>query len=245
MNSRFKLLLIAIAAVVGVVVTASLGQWQLSRAAQKEALQSAMDRQSGGALVDASTLVQAVNMTQLVYQSASLQGVWLATRTIYLDNRQMNARVGFFAVTPLQLEGGAVILVQRGWVPRNFEKRADVPKIDTPSGLVRVEGRIVPPPSKLYEPGAASTGVIRQNIDVAQLATETGLHLLPVTLQQTGPASEGLLREWPAINLGVDKHYGYAFQWFGLSALIAALFLWFQLVRRIVFRSKDPFPHVK
>ena len=245
MNSRFRLLLIAIAAVVGVVVTASLGQWQLSRAAQKEALQSAMDRQSGGALVDASTLVQAVNMTQLVYQSASLQGVWLATRTIYLDNRQMNARVGFFAVTPLQLEGGAVILVQRGWVPRNFEKRADVPKIDTPSGLVRVEGRIVPPPSKLYEPGAASTGVIRQNIDVAQLATETGLHLLPVTLQQTGPASEGLLREWPAINLGVDKHYGYAFQWFGLSALIAALFLWFQLVRRIVFRSKDPFPHVK
>ena len=245
MNSRFRLLLIAIAAVVGVVVTASLGQWQLSRAAQKEALQSAMDRQSGGALVDASTLVQAVNMTQLVYQSASLQGVWLATRTIYLDNRQMNARVGFFAVTPLQLEGGAVILVQRGWVPRNFEKRADVPKIDTPSGLVRVEGRIVPPPSKLYEPGAASTGVIRQNIDVAQLATETGLHLLPVTLQQTGPASEGLLREWPAINLGVDKHYGSAFQWFGLSALIAALFLWFQLVRRIVFRSKDPFPHVK
>ncbi len=245
MNVRYRRLLIAIAAVMGITITASLGQWQLSRAAQKEALQAAMDRQSGGAVIDTATLVRAGNIGQRVHQHASLQGIWLADRTIYLDNRQMNARVGFFAITPLQLEGGGVILVQRGWVPRNFEKRADVPKIDTPSGLVRVEGRIAPPPSKLYEPGALGTGVIRQNIDLVQFAAETGLHLLPVTLQQTGTASEGLLREWPAINLGVEKHYGYAFQWFGLSALIAALFLWFQFVRRIVFRPKDPSPHVK
>jgi surfeit locus 1 family protein len=77
-----------------------------------------------------------------------------------------------------------------------------------------------------------------------EFAAESGLALLPVTLQQTGAASEGVLREWPAVNLGVDKHYGYAFQWFGLSALIAGLYLWFQIIRRFIFHPKDPSNHV-
>jgi surfeit locus 1 family protein len=50
---------------------------------------------------------------------------------------------------------------------------------------------------------------------------------IDVSVQQLGAPSEGLLREWPVIASGVDKHYGYAFQWFALSALIAGLFVWF------------------
>jgi surfeit locus 1 family protein len=46
-----------------------------------------------------------------------------------------------------------------------------------------------------------------------------------------GAASEGLLREWPQAATGVEKHYGYAFQWFGLALLIALLYVWFQIVR--------------
>jgi surfeit locus 1 family protein len=46
------------------------------------------------------------------------------------------------------------------------------------------------------------------------------------------------------VNLGVDKHYGYAFQWFGLAALIAVLFLWFQMIRPFIQRRKDPPLHV-
>jgi surfeit locus 1 family protein len=45
-----------------------------------------------------------------------------------------------------------------------------------------------------------------------------------------------LLREWAAPNLGVDKHYGYAFQWFGLCALVFILYGWFQLV--LPFRAR-------
>jgi surfeit locus 1 family protein len=157
----------------------------------------------------------------------------------------MNARVGFFVVTPLQLDGGGTVLVQRGWVPRHFDNRIALPEVITPPGVVQVEGRIAPPPSKLYEPGSPAPGPIRQNVDLVQFSAESGLALLPVTLQQTGTASEGLLREWPAVNLGVDKHYGYAFQWFGLSALIAGLYLWFQIIRRFISRPKDPQLHVK
>jgi surfeit locus 1 family protein len=103
-----------------------------------------------------------------------------------------------------------------------------------------VEGRIAPPPSKLYEPGSPTGSAIRQNLDLAQYQVETGLALMPVTLLQTGAPSEGLLREWPAVNLGVEKHYGYAAQWFALSVLIAALYFWFQVVRRFMIRPKDP-----
>jgi surfeit locus 1 family protein len=104
---------------------------------------------------------------------------------------------------------------------------------------------MAPAPSKLYEPGPPSGGAIRQNIDVVQFSSETGLELLPVILRQTGTTSEGMERQWPAPNLGVDKHYGYAFQWFGLSLLIGGLYVWFQIIRRFFFRSKEPLRHVQ
>jgi surfeit locus 1 family protein len=186
-----------------------------------------------------------MNKTALIKQRAAVQGVWVADKTVFLDNRQMNAKVGFFVLTPLRLTGSTdVVWVQRGWIPRNFEDRALLPRVATPEGVVTVEGRIAPPPSKLYELGASPSGPIRQNLDLEQFKAESGLPLLPVTLQQTGLASEGLLREWPAANLGMDKHYGYAFQWFALAALIAFLYLWFQIIQPYFHRTKDSKPHV-
>lgn len=245
MNARRKLQLITVATLLGVFITASLGRWQLSRAAQKQQLQAAMDAQVEKFVVDAEALRRATETTSLLHQRAQLKGAWIPERTVFLDNRQMNARVGFFVLTPLRLEGGGVILVQRGWVPRNFTDRAALPLVETPPGVVQIEGRMAPPPSKLYEPGASSGGSIRQNVDLAQFAAETGLVLFPLTLRQTGAASQGMERQWPAADLGVDKHYGYAFQWFGLSGLIAGLYLWFQVIRRFIFRSKDPLRHVQ
>jgi surfeit locus 1 family protein len=165
-----------------------------------------------------------------------LRGQWLGQHTVLLDNRQMNGKVGYYVVTPLQLEGeAAAVLVQRGWLARNFLDRNATPQVDTPVGVVTLEGRIVPPPSKLYELGSSSEGLIRQNIDLASFKAETGVPLLNVSVQQTGALSEGLLREWPVLGSGVDKHYGYAFQWFALSGLIAILYVWFQIVRRFIF----------
>ena len=65
-----------------------------------------------------------------------------------------------------------------------------------------------------------------------------GLPLAGLSLQQTDAANDGLQRDWPQINTGVDKHYGYAFQWFGLCALMALLYVWFQVVRR--FQNRKP-----
>lgn len=212
--------------------TFSLGQWQLRRAAQKEAVQAAIDSKNSLSPLDARSLFATKNAADEIYRQAVLQGVWQAAHTVYLDNRPMGGRSGFWVFTPLMLQGtGQVILVQRGWAPRDFADRARLPPVATPPGVVTVRGRIAPPPSKLYEFKGADAGPLRQNLDLSAFRSETGLPLLEqVSLLQTGAPSEGLLREWAAPNLGVDKHYGYAFQWFGLCGLVVILYAWFQII---------------
>ncbi len=228
---RPRFWLLTLAALLVAAATFALGQWQLRRAAQKESLQSAIELQASQPIMDVRALAGMKNIADAVHRQATLTGFWRAEHTVYLDNRTMGGKTGFIVVTPLLLEvSSQVILVQRGWVQRNFADRARLPEISTPSGPVTVRGRIAPPPSKLYEFKGMESGPIRQNIDVSAFAGEIALPLLPVSLLQTGVANEGLLRDWAAPNLGVDKHYGYAFQWFGLCALVVFLYLWFQVI---------------
>ncbi|WP_309678399.1 SURF1 family protein [Polaromonas sp.] len=228
-SRRFWLLTLATVLVAG--ATLSLGQWQLRRAAQKEALQAAIESQKSLPALDSRALAAIKNIADEMHRPAAVQGVWLAAQTVYLDNRAMNGKTGFWVLTPLALQDSSrVILVQRGWVARDFIDRSRLPEVATPAGLVTVQGRIAPPPSKLYEFKGPDTGRIRQNLDLAAFGAETGLPLFNGTLLQTGAPGDGLLRDWPAPNLGLDKHYGYAVQWFALCALVLGLYLWFQLI---------------
>jgi len=240
-SPRFWLLTAAAVLVAG--TTFSLGQWQLRRAAQKEALQAAVESKGRLPALDTRTLIASPDMAQEIHRPAVLKGSWRPEHTVYLDNRPMAGKTGFVVLTPLVLEGGTqAIVVQRGWVPRNFADRARLPEVATPTGTVTVEGRIAAPPSRLYEFQGVESGRIRQNLDLQAYRAQTGLPLLEVSLLQTGAASEGLLREWVAPNLGVDKHYGYAFQWFGLCALVFILYGWFQLVLPLRARSHSRRP---
>ena len=237
-SARFWLLTAAALLVSG--VTFSLGQWQLRRATQKQNLQLAIEAQSRQSILTAPDLTGPNILKDAVHRRAMLKGVWKAEHTVFLDNRQMNGRTGLIAITPLVLDGtGQVILVQRGWALRNFADRTQMPDIQTPAGPVTVIGRIAPPPSKLYEFKGVDSGRIRQNIDVALFSHEISLPLLPVSLVQSGPASDGLLRDWAAPNVGIDKHHGYAFQWFGLCALVVGLYIWFQILNPRLAKRKN------
>ncbi|MBG9389530.1 SURF1 family protein [Caenimonas sp. DR4.4] len=204
----------------------------MSRASQKLAIQAAIEQRKGMPAIGAAELAAAGGTAgSLVHRQVELRGTWVAPGTVYLDNRQMQAKPGFYVVTPLRLEGaGGAVLVERGWVQRNFTDRAKLPLVETPAGPVVVRGLVAPLPSKLYDFGSAGSGPIRQNLDLAQFRAETGLPLLGVSVQQTGPASEGLLRDWPEPTTGVERHYGYAFQWWALAVLIATLYAWFQFI---------------
>lgn len=240
-SSRLRFWLVTAAALLVAAGTFSLGQWQLRRAAQKETLQAAIESQARQPDLDARSLMALHGTLDAVHRQATLRGVWRAENTVFLDNRPMAGKTGFVVVTPLALEGSSqVMLVERGWVPRNFTDRTSLPVISTPPGLVVVHGRIAPPPSKLYEFKGVESGRIRQNIDLPAFGSEIGVPLLGVSLLQTGAADEGLLRDWAAPNLGVDKHYGYAFQWFGLCALVVILYFWFQVISPLRFNRRDP-----
>jgi surfeit locus 1 family protein len=237
-SARFWL--VTLAALAALAATLALGAWQMSRAGQKLALQAAMQERRAMPPIDQKALLAAGGTSDLLHRPVVLRGTWVRQHTVFLDNRQMSGKPGFYVVTPLKLEGSeAAVLVERGWVQRNFVQRDKLPQVETPPGVVELRGRMAPPPGKLYEFAAAGRGPIRQNIDLAQFRAETGLALLGLAVQQTGEPSEGLLRDWPEAASGVEKHYGYAFQWWALSALIAILYVWFQFIapRRKALRA--------
>jgi len=231
---------VLLATLLGVALTARLGVWQLDRAAQKQALQQALDDRSRLPLIaerDAARNVREADAQH--YRKIRLRGHWVAPATVFLDNRQMNGRPGFYVVTPFKLDNGSAreaVLVQRGWVPRDQLDRARLPAVPTPAGEIEIAGHIAPPPARLYDFGGQASGPIRQNLDLDALAVETGWQLLPWSLVQEDSAGaafaqDGLLREWPRPAIDIHKHYGYAFQWFALCALMAGLYVWFQLIR--------------
>lgn len=229
---RLRTALLALAAVAGVAGTLKLGFWQAGRAEEKLSLQRAIEQrlQLPSVAVE-DVLAEPGNPMSLLHRQVVLRGRWVPVHTVFLDNRQMQGRPGFYVVTPLRLEGrAAAVLVQRGWVPRDFQQRDRLPPVDTPAGLVEVRGRLAPPPARLYSFDPAERGRIRQNLDLAAFRAETGLPLPDVSVQQLGPASEGLQREWPEPASGAGKNRGYAFQWWALSGLIAILYVWFQFI---------------
>ena len=228
-------LIVLAAAIAAAALTFRLGLWQLDRAAQKTALQTAIETRRTLPPIDAAGLAtRAEAADEQHHRPVRLQGRWVAQHTVFLDNRQMEGRPGFFVVTPLALDAaGDAVLVQRGWVPRDASDRTRLPPVETPEGAVEIVGRIAPPPARLFELAAESGGPIRQNLELESFARETGLRLRPLSvLQLDGGDGEGsLLRRWSAPAADVHKHDGYAFQWFALSALIVVLYVWFQLVR--------------
>jgi surfeit locus 1 family protein len=225
---------VLLAAIVGVAATARLGVWQLDRAAQKNALQAALDERRALPALDTRSLArEPAEAAWQHHRRIVLPGRWLAEATVYLENRQMQGRPGFFVVTPLLLDDGTAVLVQRGWQPRDLIDRTKVVPPPTPAEAVEVAGRIAPPPARLYEFDGVDTGPLRQNLDIDAFGREWRLKLRPLSVLQEACAAppDGLLRDWLPPATGVHKHYGYAFQWFALAALILGLYVWFQIIR--------------
>ena len=218
-----SLLVVTMATVLGVALTVCLGVWQLSRGHEKEALHAAiMARQAQPALDTAAVLKDRSVFTQL-HQGVRLEGRWLFQHTVYLENRPMQGRSGFIVLTPVQLDGGTTVLVQRGWIPRHQQ----------------VTGRIASGPSEVMGLGetsskttAQTTGQspIRQNLKLAEFSNEIGVSLVGTVLQ-TDADADGLQRNWPQITAGVEKHWGYAFQWFALAAVQLLLYFWYQWIK--------------
>jgi surfeit locus 1 family protein len=229
---------VTLAMLLGVGLTARLGFWQLSRAAEKEHRQAEIVAQMQAPVLATAALLEDPAQFKRIYQRVLMQGHWLPDHTVFLDNRPMNGRAGFWVLTPLQLDANTRVLVQRGWLPRHQLDRTLLPEMQTPEGPVKVQGRIALPPSDLMTLSAtpdmvassSTSSQIRQNIGLDKLQAQVGGAFAAVVLQ-TDEASDGLLRDWPQITAGIEKNLAYAFQWFCLAALQLMLYLWFQFIQ--------------
>jgi cytochrome oxidase assembly protein ShyY1 len=229
---RFKLIpFVAMLLLVALGVT--LGRWQDGRAAAKLALAARL--QVGNAAAPLALGAAPVAAGELEFRRLSLRGQFVADWPLYLDNRPYQGRAGFYLLMPFRLAGSDMhVLVARGWLPRNLAERSKVPDYRTPSGEITIEGMARLNAGHVMQLGRAPAlqpQAIVQNADAAQLAAASGKAFQPIVLEQTsndgsegqGPAA--LVRDWPAPALGVDKHRGYAFQWYALAAMAFLFFV--------------------
>jgi cytochrome oxidase assembly protein ShyY1 len=226
---RFRLLPF-IAMLVVAAIGISLGQWQLRRAAEKEAIEQRItERAKEPPLRLDGVAASAADADALEFRQVLVRGEFLPGWTIYLDNRPYQGKPGFHVITPLKVAGSSRhILVARGWVARDVADRSRIPEIATPAGVVEVTGSVRRHASRLLQlgqPAQLKPGAIVQNLDAPQLAQATGLELEPFIIEQASGGNDGLLRDWPRPSQGKDRHLGYAFQWFALAATAFLFFV--------------------
>lgn len=217
------------AALLGIAATFSLGMWQVRRAAERAAIDSAWEVATNGAARELHDESDFRDVAANVPVRVRLRGVFDPARVWWLDNRIVEGRAGFLVVAALRVEGsGQVVLVVRGWAPRDPAERTRLPSIRRPDGVVDIEGIAVANVPRVFEIGARGTGLIRQNLDFTDAAAEIGAPVARFALTQTSAMDDGLERHTVSPSGGgPERSRGYAFQWFALSALITVLLIVF------------------
>ena len=215
-----------LAAIVAVVVFVAAGRWQQGRMHAMETLRAQFDAAAAQAPVALAALPDSGDWSAMRFRMVVASGEYDARRQVLVDNRVHDGHAGYHVVTPLVQSDGRAVLVNRGWTPQGAS-RAALPRVDPPSGPVTVRGRIVQPAIGAFElANDAASGPVWQNVDPARFAAATGMAVMPVIIEATIAPSpdDGLARDWPAPDFGVDRHRIYMVQWYAFAAL--AVVLW-------------------
>lgn len=197
------------------VVLCTLGTWQLSRLHWKE--QVIADSEKARALPALGTLPQSLD--GLLYRRVMLTGTFHYDHTIHLIGRQQGMNVGYYMVTPLELDDdGRIILVNRGFSPVGKESK--------PQGVVTVEGMLRPLREKRY---FAPENVPEKNIwtyeDLDKMEAMIGKRPLPLIVEAIGTRQNDV---FPIPDDGKivfrNDHLGYAVTWFGMALVAVIMF---------------------
>lgn len=237
---------IGLAALICVSATLMLGRWQMSRGHEKLEMASHQALQMALEPLKQSTLDKAQYLAN-INRRIVLSGQWMPELTIYLANRSQGGKSGFWVMTPLKIDAQRTVMIQRGFVGWNPSDPSALPEgVVTESTPVSIDAVLINPPSKMLElwkfGGAKSAeptealqdsylqGGIKQNFDLDLFQKQTHIELTAVALQ-LGDAADGLQHALPAQGLSADRNFGYAVQWYLLSALTFALYIWFQWIK--------------
>ncbi len=119
-------------AVLCIALFLRLGFWQLERAGEKKQMIAALNVFTHQKPVDWVPGHPFPGQ----YQPVRLQGRYMS-RLLLLDNQHYQHQFGYDVVSPLELADGRVVLVDRGWIAGDINRRV-LPAVDTPSGMVQL-----------------------------------------------------------------------------------------------------------
>ncbi len=200
-----------------------LGIWQLERKSWKEDLLTrARDAQIADAL---EVLPEADDLPGYEYRRVKLTGYFIPEATLYVGGRFLDGQSGYYVMTPLKLDDGRYVLVNRGFIPlelhNTFESFKNNDTLFTVEGLIRL-GRH----KRLFSPENHPEKNIWFWDDFPAMEKATGLKLLPAIVEATRTS---MVEQYPIPSKGKitmrNDHLGYAITWFALAIVSIVMFI--------------------
>lgn len=244
----FHLLILA-----AILLCISLGFWQLERAKEKEHLleqirlgrsQPLMQEDLEAQLWNAATGAPTPLAILAPYSQYQVYGIYDPDRSLLLDNRTHEGRVGYHLLTPFRLLGSDSqqsqsphwILINRGWIeaPR---LRSELPVFDTPLLPVTLQIQARALKEDLPDEALNLTWPVRvQQLSPSQLSNVTG-HFLPAyEFRLSDTRQPGVAIPQPvSLPMRPEQHVGYSVQWFALALTFTLMWsrpLWWRRKRR-------------
>ena len=226
--SRAGLAAAGAASLAGIALLIGLGVWQLQRLAWKEALIAEVDARAHAAPVPAPPPSEWAGLkpADFEYARVEVQGVFDYARQAYVFRSLETPRgryggVGYLVMTPLRLDSGETVIVNRGFTPE--AKKAEA--ATGPQGETRVIGLMRASEKRnLFTPADEPERGVFFTADVEGLAKALQLraHAPFLIDAEAGPDP---LPEGGETRLSFpNNHLSYALTWFGLAAALAGVF---------------------
>ncbi len=202
----------------------SLGFWQLERAAEKRNIQQQYNARQVQAPIE---IGEGNYEPYLPYTRVIVQGEFDHDRSWLLDNQQRKGRPGFDVLQPFKVKGGAVILVNRGWLAGR-QYRSDLPVIEKVAGEVTIFAQVMEPTHHPMLSAVSESLLWPKIISGIELEVMAGQleAALAVQYLRLDEASAGALdTRWHIVAVSEAKHLGYAVQWFAMALALMACYV--------------------
>jgi cytochrome oxidase assembly protein ShyY1 len=198
----------------------NLGFWQLNRLDERRDENATITARFDEAPVPATDVPLDETDEDLEFRIVEATGTYDRSGEVLIRNRSRGGAPGYWVLTPLILEDGTALAVNRGWIPLGFDPDQPRPDVDPPTGTVSAVGflRASVEPGRLAQADPAE-GVLSSlaRPDLARLdqQVDADVRMLYLQLETRSPAQAGELPfvlERPELNDG--PHLSYAGQWF-------------------------------
>jgi cytochrome oxidase assembly protein ShyY1 len=205
-------------------VCVELGRWQLHRLDERKARNEVTRSNLAAAPTPVEQIVGPDHVIgpQHDWRTVVVKGQYDAAKQVVIRYRNINDRPGFEIVTPLKLDDGTAILVDRGFLPRQAAELAPTSIPAVPSGEVTVTGRLRRSEQGGHTSGGVPVDGTARLINGPDFSKALGLTLYDgyVALDKQDPASDSAFDTFPGPEIDNGPHFFYALQWF-LFALMA------------------------